>query len=453
MNNKSPIALFLTVGAAFLVASCSMTARMEVPQPANATPIEFDQPVDRQASFSLTKVFTKLRRGTVIAHYPGSGVEDADGVFCNMSQRGEATLEWQGRRSFLGDWDTELGTVFYEVMNERNLNVAGDPKDVFDRGKSAMSAEYLVSARITDIKGNICSVHEWGVGPIGRYSSEMYVAVEWTVYSSLLKRRVSRIKTEGYFKQKKAKRHGVWAAFSNAFAQATENLTGSKKFVHLILRKQSDQDQKVAIVRADRMVVRTKKLRHRPLTDNFNSVRSAVVTLRVGRGTGSGFAISADGLIMTNAHVVGKARNVAVILSNGLELVGKVLRSDEVRDVALVKVPLRIPNSLPIRDRAVTVTEKVYAVGTPMDESLRSTVSTGIVSAVRTYARTGLSIIQSDVAISPGNSGGPLLDVNGNVVGVSVSQFVGPRSQNLNFFIPIMSAFKALNLKKVVETN
>ena len=154
---------------------------------------------------------------------------------------------------------------------------------------------------------------------------------------------------------------------------------------------------------------------------------------------------------MTNAHVVGKARKVTVILDNKLELVGKVLRSNEVRDVALVKVPLRVPNALPIRDRAVTITEKVYVVGTPMDESLSSTVSTGIISAIRKSARTGLIRIQSDAAISPGNSGGPLLDSNGNVVGISVSQIAHPRSQNLNFFIPIKSAFKALNLTKAVE--
>jgi S1-C subfamily serine protease len=113
----------------------------------------------------------------------------------------------------------------------------------------------------------------------------------------------------------------------------------------------------------------------------------------------------------------------------------------------MVQIPLRVPSYLPVRAERPNTLERVYAVGTPLRESLRSTVTTGVVSAIRTDGRTGLSRIQADVAISPGNSGGPLLDENGNVIGIAVAGYSKASSEGLNLFIPIGDALEAVNLK------
>jgi len=118
------------------------------------------------------------------------------------------------------------------------------------------------------------------------------------------------------------------------------------------------------------------------------------------------------------------------------------------RDVALVKVDAGGLKPLPIRSSIVSHAEEVYAVGTPFDESLQSTITKGIVSGIRTEEKSGLKLIQSDVDIHGGNSGGPLLDSQGNVVGISVSG-IGLRklSAGLNFFIPIIDGLEWLNVK------
>ena len=184
----------------------------------------------------------------------------------------------------------------------------------------------------------------------------------------------------------------------------------------------------------------------RVLADSLDKILLSVVTIRLGLGHGTGFVISENGLIVTNAHVVGTAKKVTVILSNGVELAGEVLRVSNQRDVALVKVPIRVPSALPLRIEKPSPLEKVYVIGTPIKEGLRSTVTVGIVCAVRSDESTGLGFIQSDAAVSPGNSGGPLLDNGGNVIGITVLKVVGRASEGLNMFIPIKSALKALNI-------
>jgi serine protease Do len=346
----------------------------------------------------------------------------------------------------LGNWSSELGEIFHEVLSQKGLNVAGDPKDLFGQKRAVSSAEYLVGARITDIKGNFCHVHHWWDGrPLNTYSGEMFVSVEWTIFSSLLQREVLKSTTQGYFKQKQPKRDGIMLSFQNAFAHATENLMGSQELVNVALRK-----RKVASTEASEPLINIadKELHKRDVKSSLDKILPSVVTVRLGLGHGTGFVIAENGLVVTNSHVVGKSKKVSVILNNGLELEGEVLRLSERRDVALIKVPVRVPSALPIRLDKPDPLEKVFVIGTPIKEGLKSTVTAGIISALRSDDATGLDFIQSDAAISPGNSGGPLLDEGGNVIGISVLKVVGRASEGLNMFIPIKSALDALNIQK-----
>jgi len=126
---------------------------------------------------------------------------------------------------------------------------------------------------------------------------------------------------------------------------------------------------------------------------------------------------------------------------------GTVERIARHRDVALVRIPVAASLVLPISAAGdPAIGEDVYVVGSPFDPKLRSTVTKGIVSGFRTI--DGRSYIQADAAITPGNSGGPLVDDRGNVVGITVAGYEG---QNLNLFIPIDDALKALNLTVAVD--
>jgi serine protease Do len=136
------------------------------------------------------------------------------------------------------------------------------------------------------------------------------------------------------------------------------------------------------------------------------------------RGVGSGFILSADGFIMTNAHVVDGADEVIVTLTDKRELKARIVGADRRTDVAVVKVEAGGLPFVKIGDaNRLKVGEWVLAIGSPF--GLENTVTAGIVSAKQRDTGDYLPFIQTDVAINPGNSGGPLLNLRGEVVGIN----------------------------------
>jgi serine protease Do len=162
----------------------------------------------------------------------------------------------------------------------------------------------------------------------------------------------------------------------------------------------------------------------------------------VPRGVGSGFVLSADGFIMTNAHVVEGADEVIVTLTDKRELKAKIIGSDKRTDVAVIKVEATGLPIVKIGDsNRVRVGEWVMAIGSPF--GLDNTVTAGIVSAKARETGDFLPFIQTDVAINPGNSGGPLLNMRGEVIGIN-SQIYSRSGgfQGISFAIPIDEAMR-----------
>ncbi|MEH2411879.1 HhoA/HhoB/HtrA family serine endopeptidase [Nostoc sp.] len=162
------------------------------------------------------------------------------------------------------------------------------------------------------------------------------------------------------------------------------------------------------------------------------------------RGLGSGFIIDKSGLVLTNAHVVDKADKVTVRLKDGRTFEGKVQGIDEVTDLAVVKI--NAGNDLPVAPLGsssnVQVGDWAIAVGNPL--GFDNTVTLGIISTLkRSSAQVGindkrLDFIQTDAAINPGNSGGPLLNGQGEVIGINTA--IRPDAMGIGFAIPIDKA-------------
>ncbi len=160
------------------------------------------------------------------------------------------------------------------------------------------------------------------------------------------------------------------------------------------------------------------------------------------RGVGSGFILSADGLIMTNAHVVEGADELIVTLPDKREFKAKLVGTDKRTDVAVVKIEASGLNAVRIGDvNKLRVGEWVMAIGSPF--GLENTVTAGIVSAKKRDTGDFLPFIQTDVAINPGNSGGPLINMRGEVVGIN-SQIYSRSGgfQGISFAIPIDEAVR-----------
>jgi serine protease Do len=158
------------------------------------------------------------------------------------------------------------------------------------------------------------------------------------------------------------------------------------------------------------------------------------------RGLGSGFILSSDGFIMTNAHVVEGADEVIVTLTDKRELKARIIGSDKRSDVAVVKVDATGLPTVKIGDVSrLKVGEWVMAIGSPF--GLDNTVTAGIVSAKQRDTGDLIPLIQTDVAINPGNSGGPLINLRGEVVGIN-SQIYSRSGgfMGISFAIPIDEA-------------
>ena len=160
------------------------------------------------------------------------------------------------------------------------------------------------------------------------------------------------------------------------------------------------------------------------------------------RGQGSGVVIDADGLILTNAHVVERVDEVTVTLADGDQRDGRVVGTDPVTDLALVRLQKGpAPAVAPLGDsEALDVGDWAIALGTPY--GLERTVTLGIVSSLHRnisslgFADKRLDLIQTDAAINPGNSGGPLVNAEGAVIGINTLVRSGPGA-GLGFAIPI----------------
>ena len=168
------------------------------------------------------------------------------------------------------------------------------------------------------------------------------------------------------------------------------------------------------------------------------------------RGQGSGVIIDSSGLILTNAHVVERVDRVTITLQNGNQVDGRVVGTDEVTDLALVKInEFSGLESAKLGDSEdIQVGDWAIALGTPY--GLESTVTLGIVSSLHRDINTlgfsdkRLDLIQTDAAINPGNSGGPLINSNGEVIGINTLVRSGPGA-GLGFAIPINLASKVTN--------
>lgn len=176
------------------------------------------------------------------------------------------------------------------------------------------------------------------------------------------------------------------------------------------------------------------------LAPSVVSIRVVAKTRRggSGEGAGSGFVVAPDGFVVTNHHVIENANGATVVFTDGRELAARVVGSDPATDLALLRVAEGGLTPVVIgRSESLRVGQLVVAIGNPL--GFQSTVSAGVVSALGRNLR-GQSgrlienVIQTDVALNPGNSGGPLVDSRGRVVGVNTAMI--RMAQGLCFAIP-----------------
>jgi hypothetical protein len=193
-----------------------------------------------------------------------------------------------------------------------------------------------------------------------------------------------------------------------------------------------------------------------PMAVNVEAIRDATVTVLAPDRHGSGFFISRDGWMLTGAHVVAGRDVFRVRLADGREPWARVERRHAARDVALLRVSGQGFPALPLRPTVASVSETVYAISTPVHQTLGQTVSRGIISAYQPGGPWGLDAYQATAPVHAGASGGPLVDSWGNVVAVTSAAVAhpggGPPVPGLGFFIPVHDALASLGIRVITPS-
>lgn len=386
----------------------------------SVTPLEHSKPI------LFSKLNIKLKRGEHIGAMQ-------TGILCLAKEN----LTWKGGK-FVLDTDDFTEAFHAEVVHSGH-KVATDANALFG-DTSTSKPEILIAANIQVLKANICYDSTF-LGNSNTSKGRAYVKIEWHAYSKLDKSVVYSTITEGTSSIEQSFVGGDAMTVVQAFAQAARQLLSDQRFKAIVAV--AGASVKTANIKAGEALLLNPDP-NKKIGNNPADWGNAVATILNGTGHGSGFLIS-ESLMLTNRHVVNALDTVQVKFTNGLQLSGKVIHADIDRDVALIKLDASFPKYFHVSKRTPTVGQDVYAIGSPIDEIYSASISKGVISGMRD--KDGKPLIQSDVNIRPGNSGGPLVDDDGSLVGIAVSGLVIKNvPQGINFFIPIADALKTLNI-------
>lgn len=414
------------VMAAAVLAGCGTSAVIKDVQDKPINQLDL-KAAAKSKPIQLSKVVVRLKRGEHVGAVQG-------GLLCVP----QADLTWKGGRLKL-DSD-ELTDAFKDELEKYSFKTVGDTSALFE-DPSSWKSEILVAGLVKELKSNVC----FPLAGFGNFSSskgESFVKVEWQIYSKLDRAVVHTVTTEGAFKATESQEGGVDPIIINAFTQAARNLLADEKFRSIVVRG-GESVKETTFKTTDGIVVNSGK--SKAFNQRVDEWKDGVVTVIAGNGHGSGFAIG-ENILLTNHHVVGESNKVVVKLGSGFEVGGEVIAYNSGYDVAAVKIAASLPRHFKLERALPSIGSDVYSLGSPLSEDLSATLSRGVVSNIRKEGQK--TFIQSDVNVLSGNSGGPLINSAGEVVGVTVSGVqINKASQGINFFIPIKDALDSMSIK------
>ena len=322
------------------------------------------------------------------------------------------------------------------TLKDLGYDVPGNGgRSVFATGATS---RYTVQGEMREMKYDILATNKYEA--YAHFSTSCRVDVTWKLVNQARQTVVEQKTTGTSIKGEK----GGSAAFEDAFDNSLLAFLDNKDVVTALSKKGSGKDGtadgKLPAIAMHRAVA--------PKISGDNGVGQAarnVVVIETSDGHGSGCVVSSDGYIITNAHVVGDDGEVKVLTADGVTAKGKVVRVNAEMDLALVKMDAEglTAFQLPTAS-AAEIGSDVFAIGTPADKELNQTVTKGIISGRRKIE--GHSLLQTDVSINGGNSGGALVARSGQLLGIVNAKLVGTGIEGIGFAIPAEQVADALQL-------
>lgn len=334
----------------------------------------------------------------------------------------------------VGITDFGFRLVFLDELRRQKFNVRGAENVVF--GKDASR-----SARLK-IGGTIKKIDCPDVSFSGMSNCKM--TIEWQVLD-VLKDEVVWKKKNTYLQRVSVTKQNVEQTVNILALGAFRKLLKDKKLGELT--KISSSDTSVEAYSQAEFLACDQKTGSLP--KHIDKVVHATVTVKNGMGLGSGFLISRHGFILTAAHVVSGAEKVEVVTHDEKQLEATVVRRNKQNDVALLYTAVAVDTCLPIATSQPSPGQDVFVVGAP--DGYESSVARGVISGIREFE--DLKFIQTDASVSPGNSGGPMVDRDGNILGVVSWKVIRPGFEGLGFGVPMDVTLDKLGLKPGNKTD
>jgi S1-C subfamily serine protease len=360
---------------------------------------------------------------------------------CTLPESGR-TLSWQAKNN-------EFSSRTYARLFATELKAAGfvpasDPDNLF---QTSADADLRIAGNIKAIDAKLClfglilkSPDDHSQPDPDSASGSMIFDIDWQVFSSAQGKVILDKPVRAGATLPKHAQGNFGRLIQEGIRENIRSLIASDEFRKVLL----DAPSKPVLATVDHTpIVLTASLAAKAA--KISDAVGSVVLIQSAGGHGSGFLVSSDGYVMTAEHVVGSDKYVKIRWSDGLDGVGEVIRTDKRRDVAIVKTDPRGRQPLGLHRAAPEPGDTVFAIGAPLDVKNQGTVTRGVASANRIM--DGFNFIQSDVTINGGNSGGPLLNERGEVLGIADLSLRerGDVPTGINYFVPIDDALRFLS--------
>jgi len=368
---------------------------------------------------SFARVIIRIPAGTQVGNeFPAKARKDAKPIYWKIN---------------LSLNDDELKLTAIEELEKYGYTTLGADQVLF--GTPARDKpRFLLGAVITEL------AHNRHMPAAGNFSNTS-LAVEWQLYDNELGKTVFKAKTRATIRKKYDPSTGTILL---SFAKALDDLLTQQEFAALVSKRTN-----LVISSTQQTAVHMSPCApggSLSLPEDLEKALEAIVVVKAGGSVGTGVIISPEGFILTAHHVVHEAQEVWAEMKSGLSLEATIVRSDAEYDLALLKLTGKGHACLPLRTALrPAIGEEVFAVGTPAGVYDFS-VSKGVISAVRELGG-GKRLLQTDASVNSGNSGGPLLDKSGRVMGIVTWKLRPDQGyEGIAFAVPAGAALKRLDL-------
>lgn len=325
-----------------------------------------------------------------------------------------------------------------------NNTLFSDPDKNFKR-----LPRYVVGVKLNKLTNNVSERFRYNKYlQYGNAVGETAMELEWQIFDKSIGKVMLTKTTNASFRY----RQGMYYHVSNimpAFELGIAELFNDSEFIEMVRKN----DDKISSVEMEGDSSITKYQINKPELPSFTNfsgmiqhASKACVTIITDGGHGSGVIISESGLVLSALHVVDGVNKIQVKFSSGLKLDAKIIAKDYKNDVVLLDITGEGFQALPINNSGSNnLGMNVVTIGTPADLELGQSIAKGILSGKRKIEEK--IYLQTDMAVSPGNSGGPLLNEQGEIIGIIQRKIIDDGVEGIGFAIPVSKAIEVLNIE------